>query len=83
MVINEKPSADALRNEEAKNVANHRKTAAHLEIAARHHLEAAKHHEDGQLEKASQATLKALGHTAIANDIQRTDAKYHALNPKD
>jgi len=47
-------------------VENHKKAAHHHEEAAKHHHEAAKHHEAGNHEKATQSTVKAHGHNAIA-----------------
>ena len=52
----------------------------HSEEAAKCHHEAAKHHEDGNPEKALQSTVKAQGHHCCAGDHQREVAKEHALN---
>ena len=65
--------------ENKKGIENHNKIATHLEAAAGLHKEAAKHHEDGNHEKAAESTIKAQGHTAIANEHQKEDVKQHAL----
>ncbi|MEO6883914.1 MAG: hypothetical protein ABI199_07805 [Bacteroidia bacterium] len=64
--------------ENKKGIENHKKAATHLEAAAKSHLDAAKHHEAGNHEKAAQSTVEAHGHTSLANDCQKEDAKYHA-----
>jgi len=65
--------------ENKKGIENHKKIATHLEAAATLHKDAAKHHEAGNHDKAAESTVKAQGHTAIANDHQREDAKQHAV----
>ena len=52
--------------------------ATHLEYALKHHREAAKHHEEGNHDKAAQSTLIAQGHHVLAGEHQREDAKHHA-----
>lgn len=64
--------------ENKKNVANHRKTSQHLKAASEYHLEAAKYHEEGNHEKASQSTIAAAGQLCLANDCYREDVKHHA-----
>lgn len=64
--------------ENKKGIENHNKIATHLETAATHHKEAAKHHEAGNHELAAESTVKAQGHTAIANEHQKEDVKQHA-----
>ena len=61
-----------------KGIENHKTAAKHLEEAAKHHHEAVKHHEDGNHEKAAESTVKAHGHTAMANDAQNENAKHHS-----
>ncbi len=65
-----------------KGIENHKQAAKHHQEAAKHHLDAAKHHEDGNTEKAHASTVIASGHAGIATDLQREDAKHHALNGK-
>ena len=65
-----------------KGIQNHRQAAAHHQEAAKHHLEAAKHHEAGNHEKAHASTVIANGHSNIATDCQKEDAKHHALATK-
>ena len=62
-----------------KGIESHRKTAMHLEEAARNHHEAAKQHEAGNHEQAFHNTIKAQGHLALAQDTMREDFKQHAL----
>lgn len=64
--------------ENKKGIENHRKIAKHLEEASKHHLDAAKHHEASNHDKAAASTLKAQGHTCLATELQREDAKHHA-----
>jgi hypothetical protein len=65
-----------------KRIENHKTTATHLEAAAKSHLDAAKHHEEEEHEKAAHSTIKAHGHLALAKDIQHEDLKNHALQNK-
>ncbi len=65
--------------ENKKGIENHKKTATHLKAASEHHLDAAKHHEEGNHEKAAESTVKAHGHVALANEAQKEDAKNHAI----
>jgi len=65
--------------ENKKGIENHNKIATHLETAANLHKEAAKHHGDGNHEKAAESTIKAQGHTAIANEHLKDVVKQHAL----
>ncbi len=65
--------------EKQERIEDHKKTAGHLEEAAKHHLDAAKHHEVGDPKKASHSTTKANGHQLIAIEIQKEIAKKHAL----
>ncbi|HXU28257.1 MAG TPA: hypothetical protein VN698_13580 [Bacteroidia bacterium] len=69
-------------NDSKKGIENHKQAATHHQEAAKHHLDAAKHHEAGNNEKAYESTTLANGHSVIASDYQREDAKHHALNAK-
>lgn len=63
-----------------KDIENHKKIAKHLQIAAKHHLDAAAHHEKGNHELAAKSTLIASGHANIAHETQKEDLKDHALH---
>jgi hypothetical protein len=73
----EKVKASPAENQ--KGIENHKEIAAHLQEASKHHLDAAKHHEEGNHEKAAESTVKAQGHTSLAHEGQKEDAKHHAL----
>jgi hypothetical protein len=64
--------------ENQKGIENHKTAAKHHEEAAKHHIEAAKQHEAGNHEKAAESTVKAQGHSSLANDAQKEDVKHHA-----
>ena len=72
----------SLTPEIKKGVENHKIAAQHHEVAAKHHHEAAKHHEEGHHEKAAQSTIIANGHSDLAHQAQKEDAKKHAAEPK-
>ena len=59
-------------------IKNHKKAAAHLEEAAKLHLEAAKHHETGSNDKAHLCCIKAHGHFTLAREAQKEILKEHA-----
>lgn len=65
-----------------KRIENHKTTATHLTAAAKSHLDAAKHHEEEEHEKAAKSTITAHGHLALAKDVQHEDLKNHALQNK-
>jgi hypothetical protein len=65
--------------ENKKGIENHKKIATHLEAAANHHKDAAKHHEAGNHDKAAESTVKGTGHHCAAAELQREDAKQHAI----
>ncbi|MBC7554134.1 MAG: hypothetical protein H7257_09150 [Taibaiella sp.] len=65
-----------------KSVENHKQAAAHHQEAAKHHLDAANHHESGHHDKAHTSAVLAHGHSSIASDHQKEDAKNHALGAK-
>ncbi|TAE90248.1 MAG: hypothetical protein EAY81_01035 [Bacteroidetes bacterium] len=56
---------------------NHKKAATHFDAAAKSHLDAAKHHENGNHEKAAKSTVEAHGHACVANEAQKEDVKHH------
>ncbi|OYU82791.1 MAG: hypothetical protein CFE24_14185 [Flavobacterium sp. BFFFF2] len=68
----------ASKAEMQKGIDNHKKAAAHFESAAKSHLAAAKHHEDGHHEKAAKCTVDAHGHACMGKDAQTQDVKHHA-----
>ncbi len=59
-------------------IKNHKKAATHLEAAAKLHLEAAKHHEENNHDKAHSCCVKANGHTIHARESQKEILKQHA-----
>jgi hypothetical protein len=61
-----------------KRVDSHKKVAEHLTNASKSHMEAAKHHENGEHEKAAVSTITAHGHHTLARDLQKEDARLHA-----
>ena len=65
-----------------KGIENHKTAAKHHEAAAKSHHEAAKHHEEGNHDKAALSTIVAQGHSNLANDAQKEDAKLHAAVDK-
>jgi|GEM_PF-913216 len=60
------------------DIENHKLAAIHHTEAAKYHLEAAKHHEEGNHEKAAATTIKANGHSILAQDCQKEDVRQHA-----
>lgn len=60
-----------------KGIESHRKAANHLQLAAKNHLRAAMHYEEGNHEKAALSTVVALGHVNLANKAQNKIAKLH------
>lgn len=81
---NGKMSIDTLPNpENDKGIENHKKAATHFEAAARKHHQAAKHHELGNHKKAAKCTIKAHGHSCLANEAQKQDVKHHIIKIED
>ncbi len=74
----EKPSSHTAENN--KGIENHKKAATHFAAAAKCHLDAAKHHEDGNHEKAAKCTIEAHGHACIAKEAQKEDVKHHTTS---
>lgn len=68
--------------ETKKGIENHKQAAEHHQQAAKHHLEAAAHHEAGNHDKAHSSAVLANGHSCIACECQKQDAKHHALTSK-
>jgi len=62
-----------------ERASNHKKIASHLQEASKNHTEAAKHHEDGNAEKAALSTITAHGHVAHAVSASKQDVKDHAI----
>ena len=65
-------------DESNKSIENHKQAALHLQAAAKHHLDAVKHHEEGEHDKAATSSIKAHGEHILANESTKRDAKYHA-----
>lgn len=59
-----------------KGINSYKKAAKHLQIAANHHLDAAKLHEDGFHQKGAQSTLMAFGHLNHAKKAQKKGVKH-------
>ena len=62
-----------------KSIENHKEAAHHFEMASKMHSEASRHFEEGNHARAHEAALFASGHAYQALDIQKADAKHHAL----
>ena len=63
-----------------KGIKNHRKAAGYLQLAAKSHLEAAMHHQEGNHEKAAQSTIVAHANFNLADKAQRKDMNQHAID---
>jgi len=74
--------ADPHKAGNKKIIKAHQQAAAHYMEAARQHLAAAKHYEDGNAEKAVHSTVMAYGHDAIAGGFVSDAAKHHAQELK-
>lgn len=57
----------------------HKVAAIHLEEAAKHHYDAARHIEKGNYEKALDSTVKANEQQVLANVAHREVSKHHGL----
>ncbi len=73
----EAPSTSPVEHE--KGIYNHKKAAIHFAAAAKSHLNAAKHHEEGNHDQAATCTVEALGHAYLGNEAQKDDVKNHSL----
>lgn len=56
--------------EDLKLIQKHKKIAEYLKEAAEKHIIAAKHHEEGEHDKAYEIAAHAHGHTALAAEAQ-------------
>src|SRR4051812_43153414 len=61
---------------------NHKEAAFHNQEAAKYHLEAARHYEAGDHNKAAYNALLAHGHHVIAGQFITDAAKHHAQSLK-
>ena len=86
-----KEDKNVLENSEAVTLAkkvlkntidNYKKAAAHQLEASSFMLEAVRHYEAGNLEKAAHNALLAHGHHAIAGSFLTDEAKHHAQAQK-
>ena len=68
--------------EKQNRIDSHKKTANHLDQASKYHLEAAKHHEADDHDKAAKSALTAQGHLILAHEGQKEEAKKYALNAR-
>lgn len=66
--------------ENQQGIENHKKAAKYLRAAANNHLQAAKHYEDGNHEKAAISTISAYGNVSLATKEQRKVIRHQALN---
>lgn len=67
------------KTDNQKRIENHKKAATHFKAAAKSHIDAAKHHENENHEKATKSTVEAHGHSSLANEAQKLDIKLHTL----
>lgn len=67
-------------SEHQKGIENHKKAALHYVAASKSHLAAARHHRDGNHDKAAKSTIEAHGHVSLGNEAQNEDAKHHVLH---
>jgi hypothetical protein len=67
------------KEENKKGIKNHKKAANHFEAASKFHLDAAKHHEEGNHKKAAKSTIEAHGHANLAREAQKEDVNHHVL----
>ena len=80
MKIAEKKTYSNPIDKNIKGIKNHRKIAGYLQVAAKSHLEAAMHHQEGNHEKAAQNTIVALANFNLADKAQRKDMNQHAID---
>jgi hypothetical protein len=73
-----KEQTNGMSAEIKSGVENHKGAAKHHEAAAKNHHEAARQHEEGNHEKAAQSTVLANGHSSLAAEAQKDDARHHA-----
>ena len=63
-----------------KRIKNHRIAATHLLTAAKYHLAAATHHEEGNHQKGEESMIAAHGQIALSNKAQKAGVRQHAIN---
>jgi hypothetical protein len=66
-------------SESKQAIENHKTAATHLEKAKDSHLEAVKHHEAEDHDKAKKSTVAAQEQMKLANDAHKAVAKQHEL----
>ena len=66
-------------SESKQAIESHKTAAKHLDKAKDSHLEAVKHHETEQHEKAKKSTIVAHEQIKLANDAHKAVAKQHDL----
>jgi len=59
-----------ITDETKKGIENHKTLATHLTESAKHHNDAAMHHENGNVDKAKTSALKADEHHKLATELQ-------------
>lgn len=65
------------KTENQQVIDNHKKTATHFEAAAKSHLAAAKHHENGNHESAEKCAMEANNHSSAANEVLKKGVNLH------
>lgn len=68
--------------ETQRMIENHKKTAQHLEAAAKNHHEAATNHEKGNHEAASKSAANAQQFTRLAAAVPQMETSKHGEQPK-
>jgi len=69
-------------SEQQKRIEAHKKTALYLQTAAQHHLDAAEHCEENDLDKAVISNGSAQEHLILAIEAQKENLKEYALTSK-
>jgi hypothetical protein len=72
----DQPEMPTAENQKSK-IENHKTAAMHHGEAAKNHTDAAKHREDGNHDKANDCTVKAQGHSHLANEANKEVIKNH------
>jgi hypothetical protein len=65
-----------------KSIDAHKNASDHLLKAAKYHLEAIEHHKAGSHEQASHSGVLAHGHTSLAKDTMKENAKRQVMDKK-
>ncbi len=68
--------------ETQKRITAHKQTATHLQAAAQHHLDAAKHQESNSKENATKSNVSAQEKLTLANEAQKEHTKHYASDTK-